>query len=43
MELEAFKDTILDNTPVPVTAYDAFQAMEVAHQILGKIHKTNIQ
>jgi predicted dehydrogenase len=43
MELEAFKESIQGNTSVAVTAYDAFQAMEVAHQILGKIQKTNIQ
>jgi predicted dehydrogenase len=40
MELEAFRDSIVYGTAVPVTAYDAFQAMDVAHQILGKINKT---
>ncbi len=37
MELEQFRDAILQNKPVPVNAYDAFQAMDVAHQILDKI------
>jgi predicted dehydrogenase len=41
MELESFRDSVLLHSPVPVTAYDAFQAMDVAHQILGKISKTN--
>lgn len=41
MELEAFRDSILRNMQVPVTAYDAFQAMDVAHQILGKIEKAS--
>jgi predicted dehydrogenase len=40
MELESFRDSITGGAPVPVTAYDAFQAMEVAHQILAKITKT---
>lgn len=39
MELELFRDAILQNKPVPVNAYDAFQAMDVAHQILGKIKR----
>lgn len=39
MELEALRDSIIQNHPVPVTAYDAFQAMDVAHQILAKIAK----
>lgn len=37
MELELFRDAIVRNKPVPVTAYDAFQAMDIAHQILDKI------
>ena len=39
MELELFRDAILLNKPVPVNAYDAFQAMDIAHQILDKINK----
>lgn len=42
MELEAFRDSIQQDTPVQVNAYDAFQAMEVAHQILGKISKAKV-
>lgn len=42
MELEAFCQSIKHDTPVAVNAYDAFQAMEVAHQILGKITKSKI-
>lgn len=43
MELEAFRDSIRDDTPVPVNAYDAFQAMDVAHRILNKISKTKME
>jgi len=38
MELEAFRDAILNNTDTPVTVQDGFSAMEVAHQILDKIN-----
>lgn len=41
MELEAFRDSIVEHKPVPVTAYDAFQAMDVAHQILARIGMRN--
>lgn len=37
MELESFRDSILQNKPVSVNVYDAYQAMDVAHQILKKI------
>ncbi|HNA01999.1 MAG TPA: Gfo/Idh/MocA family oxidoreductase [Ferruginibacter sp.] len=37
MELEKFRDAILQNTETPVTVLDGFRAMEVAHQILEKI------
>ena len=37
MELEAFRDSIINNTEPPVTVFDGFSAMEVAHQILEKI------
>ncbi|SHM02848.1 Predicted dehydrogenase [Chitinophaga jiangningensis] len=40
MELEMFRDAILHNTPVAVTAVDGLQAVDVAHQILHKINKT---
>jgi len=40
MELQAFKNAIVNNTETPVTVQDGFAAMEVAHQILEKIsHK----
>ena len=40
MELEAFRDAILQNSATPVTVQDGFGAMEVAHLILEKIsHK----
>jgi predicted dehydrogenase len=38
-ELAAFRDAIKNNTEPPVTVIDGFRAMEVAHQILEKIHK----
>ena len=37
LELEAFKDSIINNTPTVVSEIDGFLAMEVAHQILNKI------
>lgn len=37
MELEKFRDAVLQNTETPVTVLDGFRAMEVAHQILEKI------
>jgi predicted dehydrogenase len=43
MELEAFKNAILNNADTPVTIVDGFRAMEVAHQILDKINKANRQ
>ncbi|MBO9728018.1 MAG: Gfo/Idh/MocA family oxidoreductase [Chitinophaga sp.] len=39
MELEMFRDSILQNKPVAVNAIDGLQAMDVAHQILAKINK----
>jgi len=38
MELEAFKNSIINNQVTPVTVFDGFSAMEVAHQILNKIN-----
>ena len=37
MELELFRDAIVNNTDTPVSVVDGFRAMEVAHQILEKI------
>ena len=37
MELEAFRDAIINNTKTKVTEIDGFRAMEIAHQILHKI------
>lgn len=41
MELEEFRNAILNNTDTPVTVVDGFRAMDVAHQILEKIGKAN--
>ncbi len=38
MELECFKDAIINNQETPVTIIDGFRAMEVAHLILEKIN-----
>ncbi len=38
LELEAFKNAILQNTETPVTVMDGYSAMEVAHLILEKIN-----
>ncbi|RAI99859.1 putative dehydrogenase [Chitinophaga skermanii] len=43
MELEMFRDSILQNKPVAVNVIDGFQALEVAHQILAKISKTQTE
>ena len=37
LELEEFRDAIINNTETPVSVVDGFRAMEVAHQILEKI------
>lgn len=37
LELESFKNSIVNNTPTVVSEIDGFLAMEVAHQILNKI------
>jgi predicted dehydrogenase len=42
MELEKFRDAILDNTPTVVSEVDGFRAMDVAHQILQKIKHNTI-
>lgn len=41
MELEEFRNAIINNTDTPVSAVDGFRAMDVAHQILEKIGKAN--
>jgi predicted dehydrogenase len=41
MELEEFRNAILNNTNTPVSVVDGFRAMDVAHQILEKIGKAN--
>ena len=38
-ELEEFRDAILNNTRTVVSELDGYLAMDVAHQILGKIGK----
>lgn len=40
MELQQFKDAILNNTPTAVTEVDGLRAMDVAHQILQKIERS---
>lgn len=42
LELEEFRDAILNNTDTPVSIVDGFRAMEVAHQILDKIGKLSV-
>jgi predicted dehydrogenase len=42
LELEAFKNAIVNNTPTIVSEVDGLRAMEVAHQILSKIKNTAI-
>jgi predicted dehydrogenase len=42
MELEEFANAIQNNTDTPVTIMDGFRAMDVAHQILEKIGKSQL-
>jgi len=42
MELEKFRDAILNNTPTIVSEVDGYRAMDVAHQILNKIKNATI-
>ena len=42
MELEEFRDAILNNTPTIVSEVDGYRAMDVAHQILHKIKNNSI-
>jgi predicted dehydrogenase len=39
MELEEFRNAIVNNTETPVSVVDGFRAMDIAHQILEKISK----
>ena len=42
MELEKFRDAILNNTPTLVSEVDGYRAMDIAHQILNKIKNVSI-
>src|SRR5690606_5161870 len=42
MELESFKEAILNNTNTAVNEIDGYRAMEVAHLILEKINRNQI-
>ena len=41
MELQEFAEAIINDTPVRVSVYDGYQAMDVAHQILKKMSQHN--
>lgn len=41
MELSEFAQAVINDLPVKVTAFDGYQAMEVAHQILKKMSLHN--
>ncbi|MDB5226515.1 MAG: hypothetical protein JWN78_708, partial [Bacteroidota bacterium] len=40
-ELNSFAECLIFNTETKVTALDGFKSLEVAHEILHKIHKIN--
>lgn len=42
MELEKFRDAVVNNTATIVSEVDGYRAMDVAHQILHKIKNTSI-
>ena len=42
MELISFKEAILNNTPTAVNEIDGYRAMEIAHLILEKINRNQI-
>jgi predicted dehydrogenase len=42
MELEKFRDAVVNNTPTIVSEVDGFRAMDIAHQILHKIKHASI-
>lgn len=41
-ELEAFRDSVINNTPTRVSEVDGYRAMDVAHQILQKIKNNSL-
>ena len=43
MELEKFRDAILNNTPTLVNELDGFRAMDIAHQIIHKIQHNSLR
>ncbi|MEO6914450.1 MAG: Gfo/Idh/MocA family oxidoreductase [Chitinophagaceae bacterium] len=42
MELETFRDAIVENTPTVVSMVDGYRAMDIAHQILNKIKHNSL-
>ena len=42
LELEKFCESVINNTPTPVSEVDGFRAMDIAHQILQKIKHNTI-
>jgi hypothetical protein len=42
LELEKFRDAIVNNTATIVSEVDGYRAMDVAHQILHKIKNATI-
>jgi predicted dehydrogenase len=42
LELEHFRDSILNNLPTTVSEVDGYRAMDVAHQILHKIRNNTV-
>jgi predicted dehydrogenase len=42
MELEKFRDAVVNNTSTVVSEVDGYRAMDVAHQILQKIKNTSV-
>ena len=42
MELESFRDAIVNNTQTIVSEVDGYRAMDIAHQILSKIKNASI-
>jgi hypothetical protein len=41
MELETFRDSVVENKPTVVSIMDGYRAMDIAHQILTRI-KNNV-
>jgi hypothetical protein len=39
LELEQFRDAVVNNTTTPVSEVDGLRAMDIAHQILQKIQR----